>query len=159
MADTKLRRLRTCAAVCGSLHLGQIDASQKIHSITSSGKADTRQFGGILATPLADANRMSWRYFLFMNALGGISWVLLLGGSAYLFGEATKRVVLPVQLLLLIAATGLAAGGIIFFHHHEKELVRLAESAIPGPLLGRSGWLASTRCLEGAFPFMQTSCR
>ena len=63
-------------------------------------------------------------------------WVLLLGGSAYLFGEATKRVVLPVQLLLLIAATGLAAGGIIFFHHHEKELVRLAESAIPGPLLG-----------------------
>ena len=90
----------------------------------------------ILAAPLAGANRMSWRYFLLMNALGGISWVLLLGGSAYLFGEEMKRVVLPVQLLLLIAAIGLAAGGIIFFRHHEKELVRRAESAIPGPLLG-----------------------
>jgi membrane protein DedA with SNARE-associated domain len=32
----------------------------------------------ILAAPLAGANRMSWRYFLFMNALGGICWVVLL---------------------------------------------------------------------------------
>jgi len=37
----------------------------------------------ILAAPLAGANRMSWRYFLFMNALGGICWVVLLGGGAY----------------------------------------------------------------------------
>ena len=90
----------------------------------------------ILAAPLAGANRMSWRYFLFMNALGGICWVLLLGGGAYLFGEEMKRVAGPVQLLLLIAAIGLAAGGIIFFRHHEKELVRRAERSIPGPLLG-----------------------
>ena len=31
----------------------------------------------ILAAALAGANRMSWPYFLFMNALGGICWVLL----------------------------------------------------------------------------------
>jgi hypothetical protein len=82
---------------------------------------------------------MSWRYFLFMNALGGICWVLLLGGGAYLFGEEMKRVVWPVQLLLLVAAIGLAAGGIIFFRHHENELVRRAERSIPGPLLGAAG--------------------
>ncbi len=54
---------------------------------------------------------MNWPYFLFMNALGGISWVLLLGGGAYFFGEQMKRVVGPVQLLLLVAAIVLAAGG------------------------------------------------
>jgi membrane protein DedA with SNARE-associated domain len=90
----------------------------------------------ILAAALAGANRMSWPYFLFVNALGGICWVLLLGGGAYLFGEEMKRVVFPVQLLLLIAAIGLAVGGIIFFRHHEKELVGRAERSIPGPLLG-----------------------
>jgi membrane protein DedA with SNARE-associated domain len=93
----------------------------------------------ILAAALAGVNRMNWPYFLFMNALGGISWVLLLGGGVYFFGEQMKRVVGPVQLLLPITAFGLAAGGIIFFRHHEKELVRRAERSIPGPLLGAAG--------------------
>jgi len=79
---------------------------------------------------------MSWPYFLFMNALGGICWVLLLGGGVYLFGEQMKRVAGPVQLILLIVAIGLAAGSIIFFRHHEKELVQRAERSLPGPLLG-----------------------
>jgi membrane protein DedA with SNARE-associated domain len=89
----------------------------------------------ILAAVLAGANRMSWPYFLFMNALGGICWVLLLGGGAYWFGEQMKRVAGPIEFLLLIVAIGLAVGGIIFFRYHEKELVQRAESAIPGPLL------------------------
>jgi membrane protein DedA with SNARE-associated domain len=46
----------------------------------------------ILAAVLAGANRMSRPYFLFMNVIGGICWVLLLGGGAYLFGELMKRV-------------------------------------------------------------------
>ena len=86
----------------------------------------------ILAAALAGANRMSWPYFLLMNAMGGICWVLLLGGGAYLFGEQMKRVAGPVQLILLIVAIGLAASSLIFFRHHEKELVRRAESTIPG---------------------------
>jgi hypothetical protein len=93
----------------------------------------------IVAAVLAGANRMNWPYFLFMNAIGGICWVLLLGGGAYFFGEQMKRVVGPVQLLLLIVAIGLAAGGIVFFHHHEKELVRRAERSIPGSLFGPVG--------------------
>ena len=58
---------------------------------------------------------MSRPYFLFMNAFGGICWVLLMGGGAYLFGEEMKRVAGRVELLLVIVATGLAVGGIIFF--------------------------------------------
>jgi len=89
----------------------------------------------IIAAVLAGANRMSRTYFLFMNAFGGICWVLLMGGGAYLFGEEMKRVAGRVELLLIIVATGLAVGGIIFFRHHEKELEQRAERAIPGPLM------------------------
>jgi membrane protein DedA with SNARE-associated domain len=92
----------------------------------------------ILTAVLAGANHMSRPYFLFMNAIGGICWVLLLGGGPYLFGEQMKRVAGPVHLLLLIVAIGLVAGGIIFFRYHEEELVQRAESAIPGPLLDAS---------------------
>jgi membrane protein DedA with SNARE-associated domain len=88
-----------------------------------------------LAAVLAGANRMNSPYFQCMNALGGICWVLLLGGSAYWFGERMKRVAGPIDLLLLIVAIGLVVGAIIFFRHHEKELVQRAECAIPGPLL------------------------
>src|SRR6202167_263450 len=86
----------------------------------------------ILAAALAGANRMNWPYFLFMNVLGAICWVLLLGRGAYFLGDQMKRVVGRVHLLLLTAAIGLAAGGIIFFRHHERELVRRAERSIPG---------------------------
>lgn len=88
----------------------------------------------IIVAVLAGANRMSSSYFLFVNAIGGICWVLLLGGGAYAFGEQMKRVAGPIQILLLIVAICLAAGGIIFFRHHEKELNLRAERAIPGPL-------------------------
>jgi len=88
----------------------------------------------ILAAVLAGANRMSTPYFLFVNTLGGICWVMLLGGGAYLFGEQTKRVAGTVNLLLLIVAIGLVVSSIIFFRYHEKVLVQRAESALPGPL-------------------------
>ena len=88
----------------------------------------------ILAAVLAGANRMSTFYFLFLNTLGGICWVMLLGGGAYLFGEQTKRVAGTVNLLLLIVAIGLVVSSIIFFRYHEKVLVQRAESALPGPL-------------------------
>ena len=54
----------------------------------------------ILAAPLAGANRMSWRYFLFMNALGGICWVVLLGRGRLFVrrGDETRRWVGPTSL-------------------------------------------------------------
>jgi len=88
----------------------------------------------MLAAVLAGANRMSSSYFLFVNAIGGICWVLLMGGGAYLFGEEMKRVAGRLELLLVIVAIGLAVGAIIFFRHHEKEFEQRAERAIAGPL-------------------------
>jgi membrane protein DedA with SNARE-associated domain len=63
---------------------------------------------------LAGINRMRWRYFLLMNAIGGICWASLFGGVAYLFGEEINRVTGPVRLLLLVAAIGLVIAGILF---------------------------------------------
>jgi membrane protein DedA with SNARE-associated domain len=87
------------------------------------------------AALLAGVNRMSWPRFLVVNALGGVCWALLFGGSAYLFGAQVKRVSGPVGLLLLLAAMGLIAAGIFFFRRHEKELEQRAEAAFPGPWL------------------------
>jgi len=89
------------------------------------------------AALLAGINRMDWRHFLIMNALGGICWASLFGGGAWLFGAEVKRVTGPASLLLLLAAIGLTAAGIWFFRHHEKELERRAEAALPGPWLQR----------------------
>lgn len=79
---------------------------------------------------LAGINRMRWRYFLLMNAIGGICWASLFGGVAYLFGEEIKRVTGPVGLLLLLAAIGLVLAGILFFRRHERELEQRAEAAL-----------------------------
>ena len=89
------------------------------------------------AALLAGMNRMEWRHFLIMNALGGLCWASLFGAGAYLFGAQVKRVTGPASLLLLLAALGLTAAGIFFFRRHERELERRAEAAFPGPWLQR----------------------
>ena len=81
---------------------------------------------------LAGINRMRWRYFLLMNAIGGICWASLFGGVAYLFGEEINRVTGPVRLLLLVAAIGLVIAGILFFRHRERELEQRADAALRG---------------------------
>ena len=68
-----------------------------------------------------------------MNAFGGICWVLLMGGGAYLFGEEMKRVAGRVELLLVIVATGgLAVGGIIFFRYHRRNWSSARSVPFPG---------------------------
>jgi membrane protein DedA with SNARE-associated domain len=82
---------------------------------------------------LAGVNLMSWPRFLFMNALGGICWAALFGGSAYLFGEQINRVAGPLRLLFLLVAVCAAAAGMFLVRRYEKELEQRAEAAIPGP--------------------------
>ncbi len=82
---------------------------------------------------LAGANRMSWPHFLVMNALGGISWVSMIGGGAYIFGEQVKRVFGPASVLLFLTAIILVVAGFVFFRHHEKELEQRANGALLGP--------------------------
>ena len=84
----------------------------------------------VFAAVLAGINRMPWRWFLMMNALGGICWATLFGGGAFLFGRTIKMVAGPVSFLLLAVAIGLAIAGILFFRHHERELIARAKRAL-----------------------------
>lgn len=83
---------------------------------------------------LAGANRMRWPLFLITNALGGISWAVVFGLGAYLFGEQATRLAGSIGILLLAAAIVFVIAGIMFFRHHERELIRRAEAALPGPI-------------------------
>lgn len=84
------------------------------------------------AALLAGANRMRWPHFMTMNALGGVSWAVLLGGTAYLFGERITALAGPISIVLLIGAVGLVIVGVMFFRHHEKELEERARTALSG---------------------------
>lgn len=82
------------------------------------------------AAVLAGANRMPWGHFLLMNALGGICWACVFGGSAYLFGEKIRLVEGPIKLVLLALGAALVIAGIVFFRRHERELVERARLAL-----------------------------
>ena len=83
---------------------------------------------------LAGVNRMDWRHFVVMNALGGICWASLFGIGAYLFGEQATRVAEPVSLALFAGAIVLVIAAMVFFRYHENELVQRADAAFPDPL-------------------------
>ena len=84
-----------------------------------------------LAAVLAGANRMPWRSFLVMNALGGICWASLFGGGAYLFGQKIKTVAGPGAILIFCIALCLIVVGIKFFRGNEKLLEARADKALP----------------------------
>jgi membrane protein DedA with SNARE-associated domain len=83
---------------------------------------------------LAGANCMRWPRFLIMNALGGICWACVFGLGPYWFGAQATRLAGSVGLSLLAIAIVLVIAGIMFFRHHERELIRRAEAALPGPI-------------------------
>jgi membrane protein DedA with SNARE-associated domain len=89
----------------------------------------------VFAAFLAGVNQMDFRRFLIVNAIGGISWALLIGGSAFLLGEQMKSVEGPLSSLLLIATIVVVVAAIVFFKRHEQGLEQRAEAALPGLLM------------------------
>src|SRR5690606_21289090 len=63
------------------------------------------------AALLAGLNRMPWRHFLLMNALGGICWASFYGAAAWLFGAEIGRVTGPLGTVLLVATVACVAAG------------------------------------------------
>ena len=63
----------------------------------------------VLAALLAGVNKYSWKKFLFFNALGGIIWAIVMGISAFFFGDALRS----VSGLLGIVGIAIVVGGII----------------------------------------------
>jgi membrane protein DedA with SNARE-associated domain len=73
---------------------------------------------------------MSWSRFLIMNALGGLTWVTVVGGGAYWFGEKIERLTVPIGFLLLAIVSGLIILGIVYFERYESALEQLAEQEL-----------------------------
>jgi membrane protein DedA with SNARE-associated domain len=76
----------------------------------------------LLAALFAGVSRYDWRSFLFFNAAGGITWALVFGIGAYLFGDAMTR----VSGILGFVALGAVILGIVAFwivlRRQEKKL-------------------------------------
>ncbi len=65
----------------------------------------------IFAALLAGLNKYSWQRFLVFNSAASAVWAIVMGGSAYLFGDAMTRVSGPLGIAGLV----LVVGGILVF--------------------------------------------
>lgn len=82
------------------------------------------------AAVLAGANRMPWRRFVVMNALGAICWAGLIGGGAYLLGERIRAFSGPIGWALLAGASVSVVIGAFFIRRHEAVLEKRARAAV-----------------------------
>lgn len=82
------------------------------------------------AALLAGANRMPWRRFVVMNALGAICWASLIGGGAYILGDRIRAFSGPIGLVLLSGALVSAVIGAFFIRQHEAVLEKRARAAL-----------------------------
>lgn len=74
----------------------------------------------VFAALLAGLNKFAWRAFLICNAAGAITWALIMGIGAYLFGDAMDQVSGPLGMVGL----ALVVGGLIvcwFFMRREEK--------------------------------------
>ncbi len=82
---------------------------------------------------------MHWRRFLLYNALGGILWAALIGGTAYALGAAVHQVNSVVSIMGAIIAGLVVVVGLVWSRGRIRRLEVLAEAAFPGPLDGAPG--------------------
>ena len=80
----------------------------------------------VWASWLAGATRMPWRSFLVWNALGGITWAVIVGTIAYLLGSSAGNVLEAFGLWGLIAFVVAIVG---FFGWHRRHRRRDALAA------------------------------
>lgn len=76
----------------------------------------------VFAALLAGVNKYHWPQFLFFNAAGGISWALLIGIGAFLFGDSIHRISGPVGIITLAAAIAGIVAFMYFVRRGEKRM-------------------------------------
>jgi membrane protein DedA with SNARE-associated domain len=81
---------------------------------------------------LAGINMMRWRYFLVMNALGGVCWAAVFAIGAYELGDSFILLAGPAGAALLVTAITAVVAGTLFFRSHEKQLERRAAKVLHG---------------------------
>lgn len=83
----------------------------------------------VLAALLAGVNRYRWSQFLLFNALGGVTWAVVIGIGAFLFGDSIHRVSGPLG----VVALGAVVVGVVAFmyivHREEKKMEKKLSGA------------------------------
>jgi membrane-associated protein len=74
----------------------------------------------VWASWLAGATRMHWRSFLLWNALGGITWAIVVGLIAYYLGHSAENAIEAFGLYGL-AAVLLAVGSALILHRRHRR--------------------------------------
>jgi membrane-associated protein len=79
----------------------------------------------VWASWLAGATHMRWRSFLVWNALGGITWAVIVGTIAYLLGSSASGVLKAFGVYGLVAVL-VAGGGFLVWHRRQRRHGSLA---------------------------------
>ena len=77
----------------------------------------------VLAAVLAGANKMPWRRFAVMNALGGFCWACVFSIGAYAFGDVIRRIEGPLGMVLLGATLCGIVIGFVLFRRYEQRII------------------------------------
>ena len=75
----------------------------------------------VWASWLAGATRMHWRSFVIWNALGGISWALLVGLFAYFLGHSASNAIETFGLFGLVAAVIAVISFVVLHRRHRAR--------------------------------------
>jgi membrane protein DedA with SNARE-associated domain len=78
----------------------------------------------VLAALLAGVNRYDWGKFLFFNATGGVIWAAIMGGGAYVFGDAMQRVSGPLGVIALLFVVCVAGAAFVLMRREEKKMAK-----------------------------------
>jgi membrane protein DedA with SNARE-associated domain len=78
----------------------------------------------VFAALLAGVNKYDWGPFLFFNAAGGISWAMIFGIGAYVFGESIHLVTGPFGA---VALGGVVIGVVIFIYAVRRQERKMEE--------------------------------
>ncbi len=90
----------------------------------------------ILAAFLAGVNRMPWWTFLFANATGAILWAGVFGFGGYAFGQLIVQTHKTWAPLLVVGAIVGFFGIGYLLQRNEKQWIKRAKLALPGPIVG-----------------------
>jgi membrane protein DedA with SNARE-associated domain len=75
----------------------------------------------VFAAVLAGLNKYSWQQFLIFNSVASVVWALVMGGCAYLFGDAMTRVSGPLGIIALALVVGGVFVSWLVLRRQEKK--------------------------------------
>ncbi|MHB8884786.1 MAG: DedA family protein [Methylovirgula sp.] len=96
----------------------------------------------VFAALLAGLNKYDWRPFVVFNATGAVTWAVVMGSGAYLFGDAMNRVSGPLGL---VGFGIVVAGIVIFWFFLRREERKWEERLTSAALYGKGSEAGSDR--------------